>query len=299
MAGTSLLSRKLIVHDPLVSVAMSVHNGAGTVASAIRSILWQTFSDWELILVNDASTDSTAAICRSFQDSRIRVVDEPEQKGLAARLNQSLDYAHGKYVARMDADDIAYPERFARQVHYLESHPDVDLLGHGAVLFKRKGEAVGLYPMAVTHEEICRRPWWGFPLAHPTWMGRRAWFLKERYDERLSKGQDQDLLLRTYRRSRFASLPECLLGYRIENISVLKSAKGRVAYCRRLLAQADDLSSCVDALRGGMVHGAALTRDLVLDVMGTVEEGSRRSYRFADQATRAEWESIWGRLCSQ
>jgi glycosyltransferase involved in cell wall biosynthesis len=265
---------------------MSVHNGAGTVASAIRSILWQTLSDWELILVNDASTDSTATICRSFQDSRIRVVDESEQKGLAARLNQSLDCARGKYVARMDADDIAYPERFARQVHYLESHPDVDLLGHGAVLFKRKGEVVGLYPRAVSHEDICRRPWWGFPLAHPTWMGKRSWFITERSDERLMKGQDQELLLRTYQKSRFAALPECLLGYRIENISVLKSTRGRLVYCRRLLADVDDLSSFADAVKGIGVHGVALARDVVLALVGTVGEGSRRSYQSERSGTQ-------------
>jgi hypothetical protein len=88
----------------------------------------------------------------------------------------------------MDADDIAYPERFERQVRYLASHPDVELLGHGAVLFKGEGEIIGLYPTAQDHEEICHRPWWGFPLAHPTWMGKRSWFLRYRYDERLRKG---------------------------------------------------------------------------------------------------------------
>lgn len=285
--------------DPLVSVAMSVHNGAGTVAAAIRSILWQTFPDWELLLVNDASTDETGDICRRFQDSRICLIDGSEQRGLAVRLNQAVDSARGKYIARMDADDIAFPERFARQVNYLESHPLVDLVGHGAVLFKRNGEVVGLYPRAISHEDICRRPWWGFPLAHPTWMGKRSWFLNERYDERLMKGQDQELLLRTYRKSRFASLPECLLGYRIENISIQKSTRGRVAYCRRLLADIDNLSSLVDAVRGIGIHSLALARDFVFDLAGTVGEKSRRSYLPADQSVRAEWDEIWCRSVSE
>jgi glycosyltransferase involved in cell wall biosynthesis len=287
------------VPEPLVSVVMSVHDGAGTVAAAIRSILWQTFPDWELILVNDASTDDTGGICRGFHDSRIQVIEETAQRGLAVRLNQAVNSARGKYIARMDADDIAYPERFARQVNYLESHPIVDLVGHGAVLFKQKGEVIGLYPRAIHHEDICRRPWWGFPLAHPTWMGKRSWFMNERYDERLMKGQDQELLLRTYRKSQFASLPECLLGYRIESISVQKSAKGRVAYCRRLLADIDDLSSLVHAVQGIGIHGIALARDFVFDLAGTVGEKSRRSYLSADQSVRAEWDVIWRRSISE
>jgi len=287
------------VPEPLVSVVMSVHDGAGTVAAAIRSILWQTFPDWELILVNDASTDDTGGICRRFQDSRIQVIDETEQRGLAVRLNQGVNSARGKYIARMDADDIAYPERFARQVDYLESHPMVDLMGHGAVLFKRKGEVVGLYPKASSHEDICRRPWWGFPLAHPTWMGKRSWFMNARYDERLVKGQDQELLLRTYRKSRFAALPECLLGYRVENISVKKSARGRMVYCRRLLADVDGLSSLVHAVSGIGVHSLALARDVVLDLAGTIGERSRRSYLTADQSVRVEWDTIWNRSTSE
>lgn len=285
--------------DPLVSVAMSVHNGAGTVSAAVRSILWQTFADWELILVDDASTDSTPAVLRQFRDSRIRLIHGSEQLGLGARLNQCVDWARGTYIARMDADDIAYPDRFQRQVAYLQSHPDVDLVGHGAVLFKGEGEVIGLYPMAERHEDICRRPWWGFPLAHPTWMGRRSWFLKDRYDERLTKGQDQELLLRTWRQSRFGSLPECLLGYRVERISMGKSTRGRLAYCRQLLAQVRDASSLACALRGIGVHSVALARDLVLDMAGVMGEGARQSYLSPDESAREQWRAVWNRLAAE
>ena len=281
---------------PLVTVAMSVHNGASTLGPAVRSLLWQTFTEWELLVINDASTDDTLHICRQFQDSRIQVIDEPQQRGLAARLNQCVDRARGKYMARMDADDVAYPERFLRQVEYLESHPEIDLLGHGAVLFRGDGEIIGLYPMAECHEDICRRPWWGFPLAHPTWMGKRSWFLKHRYDETLTKAQDQDLLLRTWRTSRFACLPECLLGYRLENVSVSKSVHGRWAYCRRLLVQAKDIPSAVCALRGIGVHTVALARDLMLDLTGVVGRRVRQSYIAADLTAKEQWRSIWDRV---
>jgi glycosyltransferase involved in cell wall biosynthesis len=282
--------------EPVVSVAMSVHNGAATVASAIRSILWQTFPRWELILFNDASLDATASIVDQFRDPRIRVIHARDRKGLPARLNECVDLACGRYIARMDADDISYPERFQRQVEYLESHQDIDLLGHGAVLFKGSGEVVGLYPISEQHEDICRQPWWGFPLAHPTWMGRRTWFLKDRYDQRLRKGQDQELLLRTWQKSRFASLPLCLLGYRLERISAVKSALGRMAYCRRLLLQVHDMSSFGWALRGISVHTAGLARDVLLDTTGRVSDGARRSFMSADEVVRKQWQTIWNQV---
>ncbi len=282
---------------PLVTVVMSVQNAVSTLESALRSILWQTFPDWELIVVDDGSTDWTGRLLSQVSDARVQVVwGEGGQKGLATRLNQCIGLARGKYVARMDADDVAYPERFERQVKYLEGHPDVDLLGHGAVLFRGQGQIVGVYPSAQTHEEIGRWPWWGFPLAHPTWMGRRSWFLGHPYNERLTKGQDQELLLRSFRTSRFAALPDILLGYRIVSVSAAISASGRIAYCRQLLVQVRDLPSALMAVRGMAVHGVALLRDLVLNLTGTMSQNVRRSFRSADEFSTRQWEIIWNRL---
>lgn len=284
---------------PLITVAMSVHNGEKTVRDAIRSVLWQTCTDWELVLVNDASTDSTAHIVRQFHDPRIRVLDEPQQKGLAVRLNHCVTLARGRYVARMDADDIAYPERFERQVQYLKAHPNIDLLGHGAVLFTGEGQVLGVYPTACTHEEICRRPWWGFPLAHPTWMGKQSWFAQNRYDDRLIKGQDQELLLRSYRKSRFAALPDLLLGYRMAGISVKKTWRGRLSYCRQLVRQAHDISSAVTAVRGGLIHGLALGRDLLLEATGSLSHRSRRSFQVANECAQRDWREVWRRVTAE
>ena len=281
---------------PLVTVAMSVHNDARTLGAAIRSVLWQTFADWELIVMDDASTDGSQQILHQFRDSRIRVISECERKGLAARLNQCVACAHGKYVARMDADDIAYPERFKRQVEFLDGHPDVDLLGHGAVLFKGEGEVFGVYPYAGDHDEISQHPWWGFPLAHPTWMGKHSWFVRHPYNEQLAKGQDQELLLRSFQTSQFAALPEILLGYRMERISLSNSASGRFAYCRRLLTQVHDLPSSLMAVRGMSVHGVALARDIVLDLTGVLVRSARYSFGVADESIKDEWRTVWNRL---
>lgn len=282
--------------DPLVTVAMSVHNGARTLKSAVQSLLWQTFPDWELLIVNDASTDASSQICYQFHDSRIRVIDEPQQRGLAIRLNQCVEQARGKYVARMDADDIAYPERFERQVHYLESHPDIDLLGHGALLFRGQGEIIGLYPVAQRHEDICRRPWWGFPLAHPTWMGKRVWFARHPYHQEVRKGQDQELLLRAWQTSRFATLSDCLLGYRMDKVSSAKSIVGRAHYCRTLFSQAHDLGSVELLIRGICVHGLGLIRDMALELIPISGSRIRQSLGVADPPIVEEWNKVWGKL---
>lgn len=284
---------------PLITIAMSVHNGEKTLGAAIHSVLWQTCIDWELLLVNDASTDATARILQQFRDPRIRVVHERQQKGLAVRLNNCVTQARGKYVARMDADDIAYPERLERQVQYLDTHPEVDLLGHGAVLFTGDGQVLGVYPSACTHEEICRCSWWGFPLAHPTWMGKRSWFVRHRYDDTLTKGQDQDLLLRSYRTSRFAALPDLLLGYRMEGISARKSGLGRLNYCRQLVRQVHDISSAVTATRGMLIHSLALGRDVLLETTGSLSQRSRQSFQAATDQAQNQWQEVWRRVTSE
>ncbi len=286
--------------DPLVTVAMSVHNAGSTLGSALRSILWQTFPDWELIVVDDGSTDQTGLILSRFSDARIRVVHGAGgQQGLATRLNQCIELARGKYIARMDADDVAYPERLERQVRYLEAHPDIDLLGHGAVLFKEDGLAIGLYPAASEHEDICRRPWWGFPLAHPTWMGKRSWFARYRYRATLIKGQDQVLLLRSYRSSRFAALPDILLGYRMEGVSIWKSGRGRMNFCRQLVVQICDVVSALTAVRGVLTHGLAFGRDVILYLAGSMSQRSRQSFQAANDEVRSHWQRVWSRVTSK
>lgn len=286
--------------DPLVTVAMSVHNGASTLEYALRSILWQTFSDWELLIVDDACTDETGLILSRFNDARIHVVHGAGgRQGLAVRLNQCVQLARGKYIARMDADDVAYPERFERQVQYLEAHPDIHLLGHGAVLFKQDGQAIGLYPSASKHEDICRRPWWGFPLAHPTWMGKRSWFARYPYKATLTKGQDQVLLLRTYRSSRFAALPDILLGYRMEKVSFKKSGRGRINYCRQLVCEIDDVASLLRAVRGLLTHGLGLGRDAILDLTGNISQWSRQSFQSVSDEQLIDWQRVWSRVTSK
>lgn len=281
---------------PAISIGMSVRNNAATLAFALRSMQRQTFADWELILIDDGSTDATAEIARAFADPRIRLVREAESRGLAVRLNQAIDLARGRYFARMDGDDVSFPERLARQFAFLEAHPDVDLVGSGGIVFSGDGAAVGLRPVATTHADICRRPWAGFYLAHPSWMGRSAWFRRYRYDPRALKAQDYDLLLRAHRGSRYAALPEPLIGYREERLDARKNLATR----RQMVAaqwRYARANGAWAALPGAI--GAQLAKGL-FELMVIGRSGERRllGHRAAplDAANALRWQALWREL---
>ena len=156
---------------------------------------------------------------------------------LAARLNECIDRARGRYLARMDADDIAYPDRLARQLAFLVAHAEVDLCSAGAMVFGKHGRPLWRFSPAPDHAGITRSPFRGFPLWHPLWMGRIEWFRRWRYEESAWLAQDQELLLRSYRLSRFANLPQVLLGYRRERITLKKLLRYKLLHIQYVCKQ--------------------------------------------------------------
>jgi glycosyltransferase involved in cell wall biosynthesis len=278
---------------PLVSVIMPVMNAARTLPAALRSILWQTHTDWELILIDDGSTDATLALARACVDPRVRVVDGGANLGLAARLNQAIELARGQFIARMDADDIAYPERLAAQVKFMLDHPQCDLVGCAALIFDDAGVIRGRFALRATHEEICARPWAGFPLPHPTWLGKRAWFARFGYRADYRKTQDQDLLLRSYTQSRFACVAQILLGYRQERRTLKKLLAGRLNFSRSIVREAWRRGAWSVGLAGLAGQAAKAAVDLA-----TVPPGWDRHLRGESAAavTAAEqqaWRGVW------
>jgi glycosyltransferase involved in cell wall biosynthesis len=217
---------------------MPVYNCEQTLAQAIRSILCQTYENWELILIDDGSTDKTLDVARSFTDPRIRIFVDEKNRGLPTQLNKTVSLSQGIYFARMDGDDISYPERFERQVAYLESHPDVDLVGASFVRFKSDGVVFGKSIRPETHSEICSRAFVdGIRILHPSFMGHLKWFQQHPYNEgkEAVRSEDQELLHRTYHTSTFANVPEVLLGYRDENRDYKRRSIGRRNSIRRKL----------------------------------------------------------------
>lgn len=219
------------VKSPLVTVAMPIYNAGKDLRLAVFSIIKQTFEDWEFIIIDDGSTDNSLQSICDINDARIIVMCDGENKGLAARLNEAIDLARGQYFARMDQDDISYPERFERQLNALRSNAELDLVATRAITIDVDNNATGLYPHSFTHDEICARPWLGFYFPHPTWLGRTEWFRKYRYAVPAPLFcEDQELLLRSYTESRFQMLDETLLAYRVrDGVNWRKLIKTRMA----------------------------------------------------------------------
>jgi glycosyltransferase involved in cell wall biosynthesis len=271
---------------------MSMRNNAATVGLAVRSVQLQTLTDWEFIIIDDGSTDDGASVVRACGDSRIRLVREPSGAGLAARLNQAIGLSRGEFIARMDADDICFPDRLARQVARLREDTQIDLLGCGAVVFANDASLVGELPIGLTHEEIVASPFRGFPLPHPTWCGRADWFRSHPYDSKLMKTQDQDLLLRTFARSRFAAIPGVLIGYRQDALDLKKMLLGRRVFARSLWRHAQHSGQFAAGVRGigGQVLKAGA--DIVTVGLGFNRLAQRGRLKPVAPAIRQQWQDL-------
>ena len=247
---------------PIVTIGMPSYNCRHTIAYSIASILNQTFEDWELIVYDDGSTDGTVLTARRFRDPRIRIIETGRNRGLGSSLNSIVADCKTKFFARMDADDIAYSGRLQEQVKYFEAHPDVDLLGGSMMVFRSGGEALGLRRADETHEQICAHPMTGISMAHPTWMGRTAWFRRNPYRADAIRMEDWELLLRTYRTSKFANVSRAVLGYREDSLSITKIFAARRNICRTVLAYAGDNSAPRAGLKSVMGQLARFTLDV-------------------------------------
>jgi glycosyltransferase involved in cell wall biosynthesis len=194
-----------------VSVVMSVYNGGPFLGQAIESILGQSHSDFEFIVIDDGSSDGSADTIASYRDPRLRVVTHAETAGLAARLNQGFALASGRYIARMDADDLSLPDRLARQVGFMKAHPHVGACGTWVEV---AGEGVNQrweYP--ASHRAIHARLLFDCAMAHPTVMFDRMRLQKARlsYDSSYPCAQDYDLWCRAVDDLSLANIPEVLL----------------------------------------------------------------------------------------
>lgn len=203
-------------NHPLVTVLLPAFNAASTLPQAIDSILSQTFSNLELLIVNDGSTDKTASVLAHYRDPRLRVVHRPH-RGIVAALNAGLALARGRWIARMDADDRCSPQRLEIQWRYLQEHPQVDVLGCRVAAFPEERLTPGMrryltwVNAALTHDDIVRDIFIEMPMLHPTLMMRRSALLEVGGYREGPFSEDYDLFLRLYfAGKRFARVPEVL-----------------------------------------------------------------------------------------
>ncbi len=204
-----------------VSVILPVYNCELYIKEAVDSVLNQTFSDFELIIIDDCSTDSTMTIVKSYKDSRIKLIEKEKNSGYTDSLNMAIKLAKGKYIARMDGDDICLPERFQIQVKFLEDNPEIILCG-GAIQIIGTEEVLQ-HPS--NYDEIKVKLCFGNSFYHPTIMAKKEILLENSYDKNFEPAEDYDLWTRLVSLGELANLEEVLLLYRFhENqISNLKS----------------------------------------------------------------------------
>ncbi len=280
----------------MVNVALPVRDNERTIDLAIRSILQQTYQNWELLVIDDGSIDRTVDVARAFNDPRIKVIVGGAAVGLPARLNQAIDLARCEYFARMDGDDVAYPQRLELQVAYLQQHPEVDLVGASAIVFRSTGEIIGKRAVPTAHDDICANPVGGFPLIHPTYVGRIEFFRKYRYREDAIRCEDRDLLLRSYRFSRYANVPQILLGYREDRLHYKKQLLGRFYGARIMWSEFLRLGRPDFAGKAVMQQSVKCVVDCLAIATGLQHTLLPHRARPVSEQDRKEWYSVWSHL---
>lgn len=211
-------------HIPLVSVLLPVYNAESFLKEAIQSVLNQTFIDFELIILNDGSTDKSKEIINEFKDPRIRYIENETNIRLIRTLNKGIELAQGKYIARMDADDVCMPDRFQKQVNFLEENQEYVMCGTWARIMNDRSELTGRVKRIDTNELVRANMLFTTPFLHPTVMIRREALQTEKYKEEALHCEDLELWIRLANNEqyKFANIPEYLLKYRWHstNISV-------------------------------------------------------------------------------
>lgn len=217
-----------------LSVVMSVCNAEKHLAVSVDSVLAQTFADFEFLIVNDASTDGTANILRDYaaRDPRITIMTNSENKGLTKSLNLAIAHSRGEYIARMDADDRALPERFSKQVAFLDGHPAYGLVGCWATVIDDTGAPIDTYAWESEDMDIRKNLIKYNCIIHPSVVLRRSVFdASGGYDETFRYAQDYDLFFRIAQHAKVYNLPERLLCYRVSASSITGSKNFSQAWC--------------------------------------------------------------------
>ncbi|NNU34510.1 glycosyltransferase [Mucilaginibacter sp. S1162] len=220
---------------PSITVLMPAYNAAKYIAEAITSVLQQTYTDFELLIVNDGSTDETVAIIDSFKDDRIVLISQ-SNKGVAAALNTGLAHARAPYIARFDADDVCYPYRLEKQVRFLQDNPEYILVGSEAKYILENGEFLfDFHCIAYSHEQIIDKLYFYCPFVHPAVMYKKQAVIDAGgYPTHAHNFEDYLLWANLAGSGRLCNLTEPLIKYRLNSSSVTIDEKWRGRRFREL-----------------------------------------------------------------
>lgn len=203
---------QLTDNKPLISIVMSFYNAESTLLQAIKSVFMQTYDNWELVLLDDGSTDNSLSLARSVIDKRVRVVSDGLNKGLAPRKNELSGLALGEFIAFLDADDLIHPTKLEKQLAVFLQNPSIDLVSSGLASMDANFRLIGvrsLEPLDVNPMTVLKTG----SIVHATIMARRAWFLNNPYREGYHRAEDRELFLRVLPQTQFEKVCEPLYFY--------------------------------------------------------------------------------------
>lgn len=208
---------------PMISVIMPIYNGELFLREAIDSILNQTYTNFEFIIIDDGSTDQTAAILNTYSDPRIIRITHPQNLGLVKSLNDGIAQARGEYFARMDADDISFPERFEKQIQFMNDHPEIGMLGGNVQVIDTAGNLGVVSTLPTTSTYMLWKMCFENPIRHPTVLMRTKIIKQLEGYRDFKASEDYDLWQRMSEITKLANLNDILVFYRLHgnNLSTL------------------------------------------------------------------------------
>lgn len=207
---------------------MPVYNGEEFLAEAIESILHQTFDNLEFLIINDGSTDNTLSIISSFKDERIKLVMQEENQGIVRSLNNGIEWANGQYIARMDADDVASPDRFEKQLLFMANNPDIAVCGTQAYFIDREGRELGQLHEATEHDDIKVNLLFNNSFIHSSTFFRTNILKQYKYSNEYQYAEDYHLFVRIALNHRVANIPDFLCYYRNHNNSTTNQLNNKM-----------------------------------------------------------------------
>lgn len=295
--------------SPLVSILLPVFNAEAYVGESIQSLLAQTFTDFELIILDDGSTDQSVAIIQTFTDPRIRFFQQPTNQGLIATLNSALDYARGQYIARQDADDLSLPERLAKQVAFMEQNPAIGLCSSWIGFFDVNPIDYALYAPPTSKEAIRAHLLWHCPVVHGAMMMRSHLLTSGRcvYEAAFPHAEDYRLFAQIAQNEALVNLPEVLLMVRQHPAKVSQrfrvlQQQSTVAVQRSLLLQlglkpTEAQMALHFQLYSGHLPQDKATLQAVAEWLGLVYEAARRA-NYDLPALADVMRQMWGKLAA-
>ena len=239
----------------LVTIGIPFYNCEDYLAFAIKSVINQTYCDWELILLDDGSTDNSLEIAKSFlYDKRITVISDGKNRGLIYRLNQLVSISSGVYYVRMDADDIMHSERISKQVYFMQRNDHVDVIGSSYYCIDTNNTPIGKV-IANNRPDTVKSILKYGSFAHPTVMGKTSWFKSNPYDSMMNRVEDFELWLRTVNNSHFENIQEQLFFYRSVGVPTInKYIKSNIGIIKLLFKRREYNISLFDSFKYSIIY---------------------------------------------